>query len=160
MRKLALSVGAGALLAGLAVVSAEETPKPAEPAKPTADATAPPVVAKAEKPHYVVTVKAPKGCPATGAAAEVTLAPAAHYKFNKAYPTKVKLATPPGVQPKQAVLKKKDASSMTDAGAVFPVSYTCTAPAAGEVKAETKFSVCDAKTCKLITETVAWSVAP
>jgi len=157
MRKLVLVTVAVALLAGLAVVSAEEPAKPEAPAPAAGTGDVAPVVAEVKKPHYAVTVTAPKGC---GGAAQVTLAPQGHYKFNKAYPTKVKVTPPAGVEATKPVLKKKDASSLTDAGAVFPVAYTCTAPAAGEVSALASFSVCDDKTCKMIKETVAWSVAP
>ena len=137
------------LVAG--TVSAEEPPA-AEP-KPE------PTTAQVTKDHFEMTLSAPKLCGGE-AKAELALEPRAHYKFNKAFPTRVTLTPPDGVTVPKAKLKKGDASSVTDRGASFAIDYTCAATASGEVQAEAKFSVCDDQVCKIIKEKIAWSVAP
>jgi len=140
------------LLGGTLVASAEEPPA-VEP-KPE------PTTAKVTKGHFEMTLSAPKLCGGGEVKAELALAPRAHYKFNKAFPTRVKLTPPDGVEVPKAKLKKGDAASVSDEGASFSIPYTCAATASGEVEAEAKFSVCDDKVCKIIKEKIAWSVTP
>lgn len=128
---------------------------PAAAQKAAAPAKAP--LAKVSKAHYEVQVQAAGTKAGANAKAQLAIHPKAGYKFNKQYPTKVKLSAPEGVKLAKAVLKKADATQLEDAGATFPVSYTSAAEGKNEVTAKLSFSVCDAKTCEIVKETLSWT---
>jgi len=128
----------------------------ASPATAQKNSAAKAPLAKVSKAHYQVQVQAPTKAGDTSQA-KLAIQPKAGYKFNKQYPTKVQLSAPEGVKLSKAVLKKADASQFEDAGATFPVSYTPASQGKTEVTAKLKFSVCDAKTCEIVKETLTWS---
>jgi hypothetical protein len=147
IRTLAL---ASTLAFATAAWAADGAKPAADPAKPQANAAKPAV--QIDKPHYAVTVDVPAGAPA-----QISMAPRGGFKINKAYPTKIMLKAGAGVTLPKTTLKKGDATSLEEKGASFPVRYTA-AEAGGEVEATVKFSVCNAETCEMVKEKVAWKV--
>lgn len=69
------------------------------------------------------------------------------FHCNTLYPWKLTLTPDPGITLKQTVLKKKDAAKFSEGIVEFEVKYT---PKAGKaISGKLKFSVCNAKQCKM-----------
>lgn len=134
---------------------------PAFAAAPEEAAVAPKkgaVAAKMEKPHFAVVVRAADASVGAEANAQVSLLAKGGYKFNKAYPTKVKLSSAaPALTWGKALLKKGD-GAIDDSGARFKAAYTSKAAGKSPVEAQVSFSVCNDQTCKMIKEKVSWEL--
>jgi ABC-type glycerol-3-phosphate transport system substrate-binding protein len=155
-----ITIAASACLVAIAALpfASAEGPAPAPKAAATAAAAGSTVVAKASTDDYQVQITVASATPGAEVKGNVAITPKADFKFNKQYPTKIKLTGTDGVTVKQALLKAKD-GKVEDKGASFPVGYTCAKTDGGKVSAELKFSVCNAETCKLVKEEVSWNVA-
>lgn len=166
-----MSVRVLLLIVPLFVVSCkkEDTPQPSTGAvKQPAAVAAPKALPVAAKPKpaeagaksYRIELSPPReGKAGDSLVATVTLVPLGGYKVNQEYPTKLSATAASGVQPASLTLKKTEAASFSEKGAVFKPAFVAAAAGKYRVDATFKFSVCTEKVCELKSEKLHWFAA-
>ena len=116
--------------------------------------------AGAETEFYKVDISYPSTLKAgASGVARIVITPAAGWKMNHEFPTKITVEAPADVKVTKAEQKKGDAASFTDKGASFEVPFTATAAGDKSFQAKLKFAVCTDATCDPKKEELAWVVA-
>lgn len=114
----------------------------------------------AETEFYKVDISYPAKVKAgASGVATIVITPAAGWKMNHEFPTKITVEAPADVKVTKAEQKKDDAASFTDKGASFEVPFTATAAGDKSFEAKLKFAVCTDATCDPKKEELAWVVA-
>jgi hypothetical protein len=112
-----------------------------------------------DRPTYTVAVST-SGSYGAGkpGAVTVTLTPKSGWKVNLDFPTKLEVTAPADVTLASAKLKKDDAASFGEKGAVFRVLFTPSAAGVKEFKGKFKFVICNDDSCDPSTEDLSWKV--
>ncbi len=106
--------------------------------------------------HFTLEVRQVPAGAAGERAAELSIVPAAGYKVNLEYPTRVQLSATGGLTLPKPVLARSDAREMSKERARFLLPFVAPAGAKGELAAEVRFSVCNDRQCDLGHETLRW----
>jgi hypothetical protein len=98
----------------------------------------------------------------TKATTSVTLAGKNGWHLNEEFPIQLKLTPAAGVTVEKGLLGRKDLAESTKENARFDVAFTANEPGAKTIDAEAHFAVCQATSCRPVTEKVvlALEVAP
>ena len=78
--------------------------------------------------------------------------------MNKTGPLSLKLTPPSGVELGAKVLKRKDLSSFSDAGATFKTTATRSADAPKEITGVAKFILCQETACRPVKQAVSFRI--
>jgi hypothetical protein len=114
----------------------------------------------AETEYYKVAITYPPLVKAGGSGvATIVITPAAGWKMNHEFPTKITVAAPSDVSLTNAEQKREDAASFADKGASFVVPFTASSAGDKAFQAKLKFAVCTDATCDPKKEELAWNVA-
>lgn len=108
---------------------------------------------------YALKVDAPPKL-ASGAegTVRVSVVPAAGWKMNHEFPTKLEVTAPEGVTVAQAKQSIADAERFEDAGATFAVKFTAQSAGEKAFQAKFRFAVCTDATCVPKSQELAWAV--
>lgn len=134
-----------------APAAAEASPTPAKPAAPAEAAPA----AK----NYVVRITPGDATAGQPASSVIEITPAAGYKMNLEFPSRLALDTPEGAALGKTELTADDLE-ITEKALKFTVAYTPEQAGQLDLAGAADFSVCNENACKLVRdEKVAWQVA-
>jgi len=107
---------------------------------------------------YVLELAPARGAAVGEAAAScVRLTPTEGYKVNVAFPFKVALTVPEGVDAKAAITKD-DATKFDEKEGRVPIAFIPKTGGEKSFAAEVRFSVCTEKVCETPVEELAWTV--
>lgn len=158
MRQFLVSVAAIALAVACqkGPAEAQATPKAAPGDAPEA-ATA--QKDNAEAALYAVRIVPGDATAGAEATSVIEVTPAAGYKINLEFPTRLKLSTVDGIAHAKAELGKTDAE-ITEKVLRFNVAFTAAKAGKFSLEGVADFSVCNDRTCRLLRgEKLAWEVA-